>query len=402
MSATPLAGLRVLEFSHTVMGPTAGLVFAELGADVIKVEPAPRGDHTRGLGGFAAGFFSAFNRNKRSLAIDLKRPEGQAAIHKLAATADVVLENYGPGTMERLGCGYEVLASVNPRLVYLALKGYLGGPYEHRPALDEVAQFQVGLAYMTGPPGRPLRAGASIIDILGAVFGVVAAQAALRERETTGKGQRVSSALFESAAFLMSTHMAGIAATGRPMEPMPIRRGAWAIYEVFQTAGGGELFIGVTSDQQWVRFTEEFGLQGLAKDPRLATNVMRNNERAWMIPPIIEVLSKLPQEEVARRCERANVSWSPVARPQDLYGDAHLLASGGLIDVFISQVGGENGPKVGLPALPVEFGTPRQRPGLRRQSPRMGEHNDEILAEAGYTPAGIAGLREANVIASAG
>jgi len=255
---------------------------------------------------------------------------------------------------------------------------------------------------MTGPPGRPLRAGASIIDILGAVFGVVAAQAALRERETTGKGQRVSSALFESAAFLMSTHMAGIAATGRPMEPMPIRRGAWAIYEVFQTAGGGELFIGVTSDQQWVRFTEEFGLQGLAKDPRLATNVMRNNERAWMIPPIIEVLSKLPQEEVARRCERANVSWSPVARPQDLYGDAHLLASGGLIDVFISQVGGENGPKVGLPALPVEFGTPRQRPGLRRQSPRMGEHNDEILAEAGYTPAGIAGLREANVIASAG
>jgi hypothetical protein len=204
-------------------------------------------------------------------------------MQRLAAHADVVIENYGPGTMERLGCGYEALAKANPRLVYLALKGYLAGPYEHRPALDEVVQFQVGLAYMTGPPGQPLRAGASIVDILGAVFGVVAAQAALRERETTGKGQRVSSALFESAAFLMATHMAGMAVTGAPMPPMPARRGAWAIYEVFKLADG-ELFIGVTSDQQWTRFVEEFGLQSVAADPRLATNVMRNKERAWLIP----------------------------------------------------------------------------------------------------------------------
>jgi crotonobetainyl-CoA:carnitine CoA-transferase CaiB-like acyl-CoA transferase len=401
MSATPLSGLRVLEFSHTVMGPTAGLVFADLGADVIKLEPAPTGDHTRGLGGFAAGFFSAFNRNKRSLAVDLKRPEGRAAVHRLAGTADVLLENYGPGTMERLGCGYDALAKINPRLVYLALKGYLGGPYEHRPALDEVVQFQVGLAYMTGPPGRPLRAGASIIDILGAVFGVVAVQAALREREITGKGQRVSSALFESAAFLMSTHMAGMAATGLRMEPMPARRGAWAIYEVFPTAGGGELFIGVTSDQQWVRFTEEFGLQELAKDPRLATNVMRNNERSWMVPPIKEAIGKLPQDEVAKRCERANVSWSPVGQPADLFADAHLMASGGLLDVFVSRAGGAQGPKVGLPAVPVEFGQPRERPGLRRQPPRMGEHNDEILGEAGFSQAEIAALREVGAITGA-
>ena len=248
--ARPLAGIKVLEFSHTVMGPTAGLIFAELGADVIKIEPAPKGDHTRGLGGFGAGFFAAFNRNKRSLAVDLKRPEGQAVIHRLAPTADLVLENYGPGTMERLGCGYETLATLSPRLVYLALKGYLAGPYEHRPALDEVVQFQTGLAFMTGPPGQPLRAGASVIDIMGAMFGVIAAQAALRERDTTGKGQRVSSALFESAAFLMSTHMAGMTVTGLEARPMPARRGAWAIYEVFKTSGDGQLFIGVTSDQQ--------------------------------------------------------------------------------------------------------------------------------------------------------
>ena len=401
MSAAPLKGLKVLELSHTVMGPTAGLVFAELGADVVKVEPAPQGDHTRGLGGFAAGFFAAFNRNKRSLALDLKRPEGQAAMHRLAATADVVIENYGPGTMERLGCGYEKLDKINPRLVYLALKGYLAGPYEHRPALDEVVQFQVGLAYMTGPPGRPLRAGASVIDILGAVFGVVAAQAALREREATGKGQRVSSALFESAAFLMSTHMAGMTATGLPAEPMPARRGAWAIYEVFPTAGGGDLFIGVTSDQQWTRFVEEFGLQALAADPRLATNLMRCHERPWLIPALKEVVAALPSAEVARRCERANISWAPVGQPADLFTDAHLLATGGLLDVFISRAGGAEGKKVGLPAVPVEFGTPRQRPGLSRQPPRLGEHNVEILGAAGFSPAEIAALAEKRVIVSA-
>src|SRR2546421_8360814 len=321
-------------------------------------------------------------------------------MHRLVKTADVVLENYGPGTMERLGCGYETLAKVNPRLVYLALKGYLAGPYEHRPALDEVVQFQVGLAYMTGPPGQPLRAGASIIDILGAVFGVVAVQAALRERETTGKGQRVSSALFESAAFLMSTHMAGMAATGLEARPMPARRGAWAVYEVFKTAGDGQLFIGVTSDQQWTRFVEEFGLEELAADPRLAANVMRLAERAWLIPALQEVLATLPQDEVARRCERCNVSWAPVGQPGDLFTDQHLLATGGLVDVFISRFGGGDGKIAGLPALPLEFGPDRRRPGLRLQPPRIGEHNTEVLGKAGFSSNEIAQLDQTGVIAT--
>ena len=403
MSATPLAGLRVLEFSHTVMGPTAGLVFAELGADVIKVEPVPKGDHTRGLGGFAAGFFAAFSRNKRSLAVDLKKPAGQAVIHALVPTVDLVLENYGPGTMERLGCGYEQLAPLNERLIYLALKGYLAGPYEHRPALDEVVQFQTGLAFMTGPIGQPLRAGASVIDIMGAMFGVIAAQAALREREQTGKGQRVSSALFENAAFLMSTHMAGMVATGLEARPMPARRGAWAIYEVFKTAGGGQLFIGVTSDQQWGRFVEEFGLQELARDPRLATNIMRLAERSWLIPALQDVLSRLSQDEVQARCERANVSWAPVGQPGDLFTDPHLLATGGLLDVMISRLGGTEGTPAKLPALPIEFGADRARPGIRMQSPRMGEHSVAVLAEAGYRAEMIAELvRDGVVIAADG
>lgn len=397
MSTTPLKGLRVLEFSHAVMGPTAGLVFADLGADVIKVEPGPRGDVTRYLGGFAAGFFAGFNRNKRSIAIDLKKPEGQAALHKLAATADVVLENYGPGTMDRLGCGYEALSKINPRLVYLALKGYLQGPYEHRPALDEVVQFQSGLAYMTGPPGRPLRAGASIIDILGAVFGVIGVQAALRERDQTGKGQRVSSALFESAVFVMSTQMAGIAITGEPMPPMPARRGAWGIYDVFETMGGG-LFIGVTSDQQWTRFTEEFGLKDLAADPRLADNVKRVGQRSWLIPAIAEVLAKLPKADVEKGCERAHVSWAPVGTPMDLFADAHLLASNGLLDVAIASAGGGSGKTAKLPNMPMEFGADRARTSLRLQPPKVGQHNAEVLASAGLSEDDIKALSAAGVL----
>ena len=304
MTTTPLKGLKVLEFSHTIMGPCAGLILADLGAEVVKVEPAPAGDHTRRLPGFAAGFFATFNRNKRSIALDLKRAEGQAAAHRLVAGADVVLENYGPGTMERLGCGWEQLQAVNPRLVYMALKGFLAGPYEHRPALDEVVQFQSGLAYMTGPPGRPLRAGASVIDILGAVFGVTAVLAALRERDVTGHGQRVSSSLFESAVFLMGSHMAGTAATGEPPPPMPARRGAWGIYDVFTTGGGGELFVGVTSDQQWARFTAAFGLEALAADPRLATNAQRTRERSWLLPalPQAQRLPFLPLMAVSLYC----------------------------------------------------------------------------------------------------
>ena len=391
----PLKGLRVLEFSHTIMGPCAGLLLADLGADVVKVEPAPAGDHTRRLPGFASGFFATFNRNKRSLALDLKSAEGRAAAHRLAARADIVLENYGPGTMERLGCGWEQLRAVNPRLVYLALKGFLAGPYEHRPALDEVVQFQSGLAYMTGPPGRPLRAGASIIDILGAVFGVTATLAALRERDATGQGQRVCSSLFESAVFLMGSHMAGAAATGEAPPPMPARRGAWGIYDVFQAADG-ELFIGVTSDQQWARFTQAFGLAALAGDPRLATNAQRAKERAWLLPALQEVLQGIPEAEVAARCDAAGISWAPVGKPADLFDDPHLAAGGGLLQTAISALGG--GAQVGLPALPLEFGEGRGRVTLRRQPPRMGEHNAEVLAEAGYGAAEITALSAAGVV----
>ena len=390
MTTTLLAGLRVLDFGHMIMGPTAGLLLADLGADVVKVEPT-EGDHTRRLVGIGSGFFASMNRNKRSLALDLKSAEGQAVLHRLISKTDVVLENYGPGTIERLGCGYEQLAPLNERLIYLALKGYLAGPYEHRTALDEVVEFQTGLAYMTGPLGRPLRAGASVIDFMGGMFGVIGVLAALRERERTGKGQRVGSALFESCAFLMSTHMAAIAATGEDVQPFPERErlgGAWGIFRVFDTADG-QIFVGVVSNQQWTRFVEEFALQALAADPRLATNAMRVHEREWLIPAVQEVFGKLATAEAMQRCERANISWAPVGKPIDLFTDPHLLASGGLLDVLVRRFGTQEYVSTGIPGLPLEFGVPGQRPGLTAQPPRLGEHSRAVLAEAGFTPAEI-------------
>lgn len=379
---TPLAGLQVLEFSHTIMGPCAGLLFADLGADVIKIEPAPHGDKTRHLAGFASGFFATFNRNKRSLAVDLKTQEGQALVHELVSRTDIVLDNYGPGTMDRLNCSWETLQNLNKKLIYLSLKGFLAGPWESRPALDEVVQFQSGLAYMTGPVGQPLRAGASIIDILGAVFGVTGTLAALRERDNTGKGQRVDSSLFESAAFLMAPHMAGGATTGQTIPPMSARKGAWGVYDVFHSIEGTALFIGVTSDAQWVRFCEVFRWQDLFADERLATNVQRTAAREWLIPELNQRFATLAYDQMLALCQQADISWSPVGQPEDLWSNEQLMAHGGLLDTALATVQKSAAQSTPIPAIPLSFGDARRRLPLVRQPPQLGEHSREILAQA--------------------
>jgi crotonobetainyl-CoA:carnitine CoA-transferase CaiB-like acyl-CoA transferase len=394
----PLAGVKILDFGHTIMGPCAGVVFADLGADVIKIEPTD-GDPTRRLPGFAAGFFATYNRNKRSIAIDLKRPEGQAVVRRLVPKADIVLENFGPGTIERLKCSWDDFREVNPRLVYLSMKGFLKGPYEHRGALDEVVQMQSGLAYMTGPPGTPLRAGAPIIDILGGVFGVVAALSALRERDLTGRGQKVASSLFESATFMLGVMLVGSAVIGEPMPPMPARKNAWGVYDVFRAKDGRQAFIGCTSDNHWQRFCEQFGFSEWMTDERLASNAKRCDAREWMIPILEAHLKTLPFEEILEKCEAAKIPYSRVSRPDELAGDVHLNAFGGLIQTAVSAMGG--GPQVGIPALPVEFGDARERPGLERQPPRIGEHTNEILREAGFDPGEIERLQRSGAIIAA-
>ncbi len=317
-------------------------------------------------------------------------------MHALVKGADIVLENFGPGTIERLQCSWDDLRQINPRLVYLSMKGYLKGPYETRGALDEVVQMQSGLAYMTGPPGRPLRAGAPIIDILGGVFGVVAALAALRERDITGHGQKVGSSLFESATFMLGAIMVGSAVTGGPLPPMPARRNAWGVYDVFNAKDGGQAFIGCTSDNHWQRFCGQFGFSDWATDARLASNARRCDARDWMLPQLEAHLKTLLLDEILAKCEAANVPYARVGRPDELSDDAHLNAFGGLIQTAVSGMGG--GPHVGIPSLPVEFGDARQRLGLERQPPRIGEHTDEILRDAGFEPQEIERLRRSGVI----
>src|SRR5579863_4916731 len=389
-STLPLAGIRVLEFCHAIMGPSAGLILADLGADVIKIEPVA-GDTTRRLVGFAAGFFGTFNRNKRSLAIDLKADEGRALLNRLVATADVAIENYAPGTMDRLGCGYADLVRQNPRLIYCALKGFLSGPYEHRPALDEVVQFMAGLAYMTGPPGQPLRAGASVVDIMGGMFAVIGVQAALRERERTGRGQTVKSALFESTAFLMMQHMAGEVVTGKPMPPMPSREGAWAIYEPFATADGEQIFIGLTSDGHWRRFCAHFGLRDLLDDPAYKTNEDRVQARPVLRPIVAEIVARHKLAELAELFDRIDIPFAPVAKPGDLFDDPQLNAGGRMLEIAFAQ-----GRRAKLPRLPLEIGD--HDFGLRRQAPGLGEHTAEILGEIGLAQSEIAALAKSGIV----
>jgi crotonobetainyl-CoA:carnitine CoA-transferase CaiB-like acyl-CoA transferase len=294
--------------------------------------------------------------------------------------------------MDRLGCGYDDLATTNPRLVYCALKGFLSGPYEHRPALDEVVQFMAGLAYMTGPPGQPLRAGTSVVDIMGGAFAVIAIQAALRERERTGRGQFLKSALFESTAFLMAQHMAGQALTGREPPPMPAREGAWAVYEPFATADGEQIFVGITSNRQWRRFCEEFGRQDLLDDPAYATNEDRVRQRPTLLPAVAAIVAKHRRDELAELFDRIDIPFAPVARPGDLFDDPQLNAGGRMLDVALAD-----GKTTKLPPLPVEFGG--HTPGLHRQPPAVGEHTAEILAELGLPNSEIEALCKRGIIA---
>ena len=377
----PYAGLRVVEFTHMVMGPTCGMVLADLGAEVIKVEPV-EGDNTRKLLGSGAGFFALFNRNKKSMALNLQKPEGREAALRLVATADVVSENFKPGTMKKLGLDYASLRKLNPRLVYVSHKGFLPGPYDHRTALDEVVQMMGGLAYMTGRPGDPLRAGTSVNDIMGGMFGAMGVMAALAQREKTGQGQEVQSALFENNVFLVAQHMMQFAVTGQAADPMPSRISAWGIYDVFTVKDGEQIFLAVVSDTQWALFCDALGLADLRADARLASNNDRVRARSWMMPLLRERLAGYSAAALGEVFETHGLPFAPITRPQDLFDDPHLNGTGGLAPLTLPD-----GRETRVPLLPLTLDG--QRPGVRLNPPRLGEHTQALLAEVGYSPAEV-------------
>ncbi len=388
-SEPPLRDIRVIEFSHMVMGPSAGLVLADLGADVIKIEPLG-GDKTRTLRGSGAGYFAMYNRNKRSIRLDLKSEQGASIARKLVAGADVLIENFRPGAMDKLGFDYASLRAANPTLIYCSNRGFLSGPYEHRTALDEVAQMMGGLAYMTGPPGRPLRAGASVIDVMGGLFGAAGILAALEQRHRTGEGAHIKSSLFESTVFLVGQHMAQYAVTGSPAAPMPARISAWAIYDVFETADAEKVFIGVVSDSQWLTFCDAFGLGDLRADERLRRNNDRVAARARIIPIVTAAFEDMTLAELMEKLEKSGLPFAPIAKPEDLFDDSHLATSGGLLDLTLPD-----GKKTRLPALPLEWNGTRF--GALRSPPRAGEHTRDVLGEIGFSDAEIERLIGENI-----
>jgi crotonobetainyl-CoA:carnitine CoA-transferase CaiB-like acyl-CoA transferase len=391
----PLTGLRVVEFTHMVMGPTCGMVLADMGAEVIKVEPL-EGDRTRHLLGAGAGFFPMFNRNKKSIRINLQHPQGAALARRLCATADVVAENFKPGTMAKYGLDHASLSAHHPRLIYASLKGFLPGPYDHRTALDEVVQMMGGLAYMTGRPGDPLRAGTSVNDIMGGLFGAIGVLGALIQRGITGKGQEVQAALFENNVFLVGQHMLQYAITGVAAEPMPNRISAWAVYDVFTVKNDEQIFLSAVSDAQWNTFCDILGFADLKADPRYATNNARVEMRPTLLPVLRERLKSHSADELARLFEAAGLPFAPIAKPEELFDDPHLQATGGLADVRLTD-----GPKAGQMARAalLPFTLDGQRLGVRQHPPQQGQDTDDLLRELGLTATDIADLRAQGAVA---
>jgi crotonobetainyl-CoA:carnitine CoA-transferase CaiB-like acyl-CoA transferase len=389
-AALPLAGIKVVEFTHMVMGPAAGAVLVELGAEVLRIEPIG-GDSTRELKGSGAGYFPMYNRNKKSICLDLKSPEGLAIARRLCAQADVVVENFRTGAMDKLGLGYDALSQENPRLIYCSEKGFLPGPYENRTALDEVTQMMGGLAYMTGPPGRPLRAGTSVIDVTGGMFGVIAVLAAIEQRHTTGRGQKVSSALFETTVYLVGQHMAQMAVTGRAAQPMPVRISAWAIYDVFETRDNDHVFVGIVSDGLWQKFCDNFGLAELGADPRYKANNDRVAAREVLLPQVRDLFKSFTKAELIPQLERTGLPFAPIGKPEDMFDDPHLAASGGLGATTLPD-----GRATRLPILPIEMDG--RRPSQGGSLARPGEHGEEVLQRLGIGAEDIAALRARKIV----
>jgi len=395
MNQLPLSGIRVLELGHIVAGPTAGLILGDLGADVIKIEDPSRGGDQARKSPMGASTFYFLNRNKRSFAINLREAEGKELFIKFAAAADVVLDNYAPGVLERLGVDYDTVTKINPRVIYCSINGFLKGPYAHRPALDEVAQMMGGIAYMTGLKDQPLRIGASVTDISVATYGVIGILSALLQRGVTGRGQRLTSGLFETVVFWVGQHIAHFAVSGEAPLPMPVRRMGtrfrWGVFDLFRAADGKQVFIGITSNRHWETFCAEFAQAELGANPALQDNEARTRARDWLLPQVQEIVGRYACKELMNKLDKAEVPYAPVNTPADLYEDPYLMGDNNrLLPVNMGQ------KTLRLPALPIESGAFEF--SVRRQPPRLGEHTGEILREMGLSDSEIDRLAKEKIV----
>ena len=382
----PLDGVRVVEMSHMVMGPSCGMFLAFLGAEVVKIEP-PEGDKTRNLTGMGRGFFPTFNRGKKSVSLDIKTEAGRRALDRLLGTADVFVENFRDTSLARMGFAPDALRERHPRLILASCKGFLHGPYENRTALDEVVQMMTGMAYMTGPRGRPLRIGSSANDIMGGLFGAFSVLGALMQREKDGQGHAIRVGLFENCLLLVAQHMVQYDIEGIESPPMPDRVFSWPVYDIFDVLGGQQMFVGAVTEGQWGALCRILDLDALLVDPELRTRPQQIAARDRTLPVFAEALAQRTYDDLAAAFEAAGIPFSPIARPAEMYGDPHVNRPGGLFESRMAE-----GGSFRAPGLPFEVdGTPSRAESLNL--PGIGDDTAAVLGELGLDDASIARAR---------
>ena len=392
----PLRDLLILDLSRILSGPFATMTLADLGAEVIKIEQPGGGDDTRQWGppfqGADAAYFLSVNRNKKSLAVDLKSPEGLAAVRRLARTADVVVENFRPGTAERLGLGYEELAASNPGLVYASISGYgQTGPDARRPGYDAIAQARSGIMSVTGEhDGPPVRVGVSSSDLIAGTWAVIGILAALHEREQTGQGQWVDISLLDGSVSWLTYVASGYFASGAIPQRYGSAHPTIAPYQAFPTADGF-VMIAVGNDSLWRKFAGALGRDGLVDDARFVTNPLRVAHRAELVAIIAEILVGASTDEWVARLDAAGVPVGPIQTVDQALADPQIVARGMVAEVEHPKAG-----RLKTVACPVRL--TRTPASVRTPPPLLGQHSDEVLAGLGFSESEIDGLHASGAV----
>jgi crotonobetainyl-CoA:carnitine CoA-transferase CaiB-like acyl-CoA transferase len=382
--AGPLEGLKVIDLSHIMAGPTCSMLLADMGADVIKVERLPSGDDSRRMVPPAVADESAafliMNRNKRGIALDLKTEDGRGVLFRLVKDADVLIENYRRGTMEKMGFGYDVLRALNPKLVYCSISGFgHTGPYADRGGFDLVAQGMTGLMSITGERtgSPPMKVGAPVTDITAGILACVGILAALHARESSGQGQMVDTSLFEAGITHTYWHSAICFATGQAPGPMGTAHPLNAPYQAFP-ASDGWITVGAANQDNWLRLLGALGAPELGADPRFATNAARMRNRSALTDVLTPLFLRGSVDEWLGRLEKAGVPAGPVLDIAQMHGDPQALAREMIVETTHPIAG-----KVKAIGLPIKFSdTPG---GVRRAAPVFGQHTREVLREHGYS-----------------